>query len=127
MRRIEAIDDISPAAVVLTKDPETGDEVWLISRQATGEQVARECVEVLRIMDDKCARLRTRGDRRGLWLALAALVAFVAPSPLHVLYHGHETLTVAAATLGAIVTLALTALAVREHLGMRRLCRECRD
>lgn len=109
------------AAIVAGRDPNTGDEVWLVDPDAPAEQIVRECGQILGDMNERCGQLRTAGQRRALALLLAAVVGLLLPSPIRALYRAHDWAMVAGEWAAVLVGGTLLALALYEHLVMRRL------
>lgn len=137
LRTITAVDDLGDVAVVLTSVPVTRDdgsiefdEVWQLNRRAPVEQIVAECGAAFADMtaqradmSARCAEMRARGQRRALWLLLAALAGVLLPTPLYTLYSTYQwTLHAGQAALVVLVGVLLTA-ALREHRAMRGLDR----
>lgn len=128
-RTIVAVDDLPhDVAVALTRNPETGDEVWQISKCAPVEQIVAECNEVFADMSRqaadakaRCVEFRSHGRRRALWLLLAAVVGLVLPSPVRALYRHHHELLHVLDPVSVAVVAGLLLLALREHVAMRRI------
>lgn len=122
LRTITAVDDLPPeVAVVLTRHPDTGDEVWQINRTAPIGQIVDECNDVFRHMADQCAELRARGRRRALWLLCAAVVGLVLPSPFRALYGTHRELLAVLDPIAIVAVGGLLLAALREHAHMRHI------
>lgn len=90
LRKVATI-DLTPddPAVIIAPAPEPPhDEAWLINTAAPLDLIVAECNGALALMEERRdaeqarhAALRARGQRRALWLLLAAFAGLLLPSP----------------------------------------------
>lgn len=133
LRKVATIDLTrdDPAVIIAPAPIPPHDEAWLINTAAPIERIVEECNGALALMEERraaeqarYAALRARGQRRALWLLLAAVAGFLLPSPVRGFYRAHGAVLAAAEVIGVVAVGALLVLALWEHVRMRRLmCR----
>lgn len=118
-RHIQIVPNLGTPLAVGT-DPATGDEAWLVDPTATAHEIVHHTSDYLAIANARCDAYQHKGQRRAIWLCLAVLAGVILPSPFRGFYDAYGWLhALQAATFAVVGT--LLALALWEHLGMRRL------